>query len=276
MKTTIKNVLEVFDYNTEVKKAHCKKCAYAASHNLIGTDKDCAQRGQFHGTPKSMYSPFMTAFRMALGFDVYTKTSHNLITNVGHAAANGRMSNQGGYSPFVNIAIGTGTGAAAATDRALQIEIAANGGQRGAATATQVTTSVTNDTTQLVKTFTFTGSYAVTEEGIVDNTTAPTQTTTTQSRINTDTTVTVTSGTGIANNDYLQWETEIVQVTSGGGTGTLTISRGQLGTTAASHASGTTVNDITANAANLLARQQFSAINVVSGDSIQFTHKYQS
>src|SRR5579885_695120 len=75
--------------------------------------------------------------------------SHNLITNVGHAGANGRMSNQGSYSPFVNIAIGQGTGAAAATDMALQNEINANGGQRAAATATQVTTSVTNDTTQL-------------------------------------------------------------------------------------------------------------------------------
>lgn len=252
MKKFLHNVLEVFDHNTEIRL----------------WDKN--------GNPKSVYSPFMTGLRAMLGMDIYVRKTHNLITNVGHAAANGRMSNQGGYSPFVNIAIGLGTGAAAATDIALQNEISTLGGQRGAATATQVTTSVTNDTTQLVKTFTFTGSFAVTEEGIVDNTTAPTQTTTTQSRIAGDTTVTVTSGTGIANNDYLQWETEIVQVTSGGGTGTLTISRGQKGTTAASHASGTTLNDQTANAANLLARQQFSAINVVSGDSIQFTHKYQS
>lgn len=94
---------------------------------------------------------------------------NNTITNVGHAAANGRISNQGSYSPFVNLAIGTGTQATPATSTALATEITTNGGARGAATATQVTTSVTNDTTQLVKTWTFTGSFAITEEGIFDN-----------------------------------------------------------------------------------------------------------
>lgn len=125
----------------------------------------------------------------------------NLITNVGHAGSNGRMSNQGSYSPFVNIAIGTGTTAAAAADTALQTEITTGGGARGAATATQVTTSVTNDTTQLVKTFSFTAGFAVTEEGILDN------------------------------------------ASSGG---------------------------------SLLAHQVFSAVNVVSGDSLTITHKYQT
>jgi hypothetical protein len=105
------------------------------------------------------------------GAYTYTMMSHNLVTNAGHAAANGRMSNQGSYSPFVNIAIGTGTTAAAAADTALQTEITTGGGGRGAATATQVTTTVTNDTTQLVKTFTFTASFAVTEEGILDSAT---------------------------------------------------------------------------------------------------------
>lgn len=95
--------------------------------------------------------------------------SHNLITNVGHAAANARISGQGSYAAFANIAIGTGTVAAAATDTALGTEIATGGGARGAATASQVTTTVTNDTTQLVKTFTFTSAFAVTEEGIFDN-----------------------------------------------------------------------------------------------------------
>ena len=95
--------------------------------------------------------------------------SHNLITNVGHAAANGRMSNQGSYSTFVNIAIGTGTTTAAATDTQLGAEITTLGGSRGLATGiSQVSTSVTGDTTQLVKTFSFTGSLAITEEGIFD------------------------------------------------------------------------------------------------------------
>ncbi len=94
--------------------------------------------------------------------------NNNLITNVGHAAANARLSGQGSYSTFVNLAIGTGTTAAAAADTALQTEITTLGGARGAATASQVTTTVANDTTQLVKTWTFTGAFAVTEEGILD------------------------------------------------------------------------------------------------------------
>lgn len=98
--------------------------------------------------------------------------THNLITNVGHAAANARMSGQGSYSAFVNLAIGTGVTAANAADTALQTEITTLGGGRGAATATQVTTTVSNDTTQLVKTWTFSGTLAVTEEGILDNATS--------------------------------------------------------------------------------------------------------
>jgi len=81
-----------------------------------------------------------------------------------------------------------------------------------------------------------------------NGTTVTAATTTTQSRIATDTTVTVNTNT-IANNDFLMWESEIIQVTSGGGTGTLTISRGLRGTTAASHA--TTTNLVETNQTNL-------------------------
>jgi len=95
--------------------------------------------------------------------------THNLVTNVGHAAANARMSGQGSYSAFVNLAIGTGTTAAAVTDTALLTEITANGGARGAATPSQTLTTVANDTTLLVKTWTFTAAMAITEEGILDN-----------------------------------------------------------------------------------------------------------
>jgi len=219
----------------------------------------------------------LTRIPFVTGFYGPVLRTHNLITNVGHAAANGRMSNQGSYNPFVNLALGTGALAAGATDMALEIEATGNGSNRVAATASQVTTSVTNDTTQLVHTWNFTTSFAITEEGIFDGTTAPTQTTTTQSRIAGDTSVTVTSGTGFSNNDYLQWEQEIVQVTAGGGSGTFsTIVRAQKGTSAASHASGTTLNDITANANNLLAHQVFSVVNVANGDSLQVTHKYQT
>jgi hypothetical protein len=127
---------------------------------------------------------------------------HNTITNVGHAAANGRMSNQGSYSPFVNLAIGVGTQGSPSTSTALASESTTNGAQRGAATATQTTTSVTNDTTQLVKTWTFTGSFAITEEGIFDS--------------------------------------------------------------------------ASASSGSMLAYQSFSAINVISGDTLQVTHTYKT
>lgn len=117
--------------------------------------------------------------RVKLGFDIrgwrllgrwsLCVVRPNTITNVGHAAANGRMSNQGGYNPSTNLAIGTGTQGSPATATALSAEITTLGGARAAATASQVTTSVTNDTTQLVKTWTFTGSFAITEEGIFDS-----------------------------------------------------------------------------------------------------------
>lgn len=271
--------LQVREVTTELRKAHCVDCKTAVEKGIaLYSAADCPLRGKFHGTPTKLAAQgHFAALLRLLGFNpmVMVARTHNLITNVGHAAANGRMSNQGSYSPFVNLAIGLGTSSAVATDQALGQEITSGGGQRAAATATQVTTSVANDTTQLVHTWTFTTSFAVTEEGIFDSATGATVTTTTQSRISTDTTVTVASGTGITNNDYLQWEAEIVQVTSGGGTGTLTITRGQKGTTAASHASGVGLTDINTSA-NMLATQVFSAVNVNNGDSLQVTHKYQS
>jgi len=102
------------------------------------------------------------------GFYALVLRTHNLITNVGHAGANGRMSNQGSYSPFIWLALGIGTGGPTATDTTLVSEIVTNGGQRASATASQVLTSVANDTTQLVHTWTFSGAFAITEEGILD------------------------------------------------------------------------------------------------------------
>lgn len=123
----------------------------------------------------------------------------NLVTTVGKAAAADQL---GGTTtaPMTAIAIGIGATAAAAGDTTLGSEITTNGGQRGAASVTNATTTTTGDTERWIKTFSFTGSFAVTEEGILNNN------------------------------------------TSGG---------------------------------VLLARQVFSAINVISGDSLQITHNVQ-
>lgn len=90
----------------------------------------------------------------------------NLITTVGKAGIAG-LANGVVTDFFDYIAIGTGATAAAAGDTTLQTEITTNGGQRALATLSRVTTTTTNDTAQFVVTFTFTGSFAVTEAGVL-------------------------------------------------------------------------------------------------------------
>jgi len=70
--------------------------------------------------------------------------------------------------PVTAIALGIGTGGTTA----LNSEITTAGGARGAATVTNTTTDTTGDTEQWVKTFTFSGSFAITEEGLFDNNTS--------------------------------------------------------------------------------------------------------
>ena len=91
----------------------------------------------------------------------------NTITTLGHAMANGRISNQGSYGVCTVLALGIGTGGTTT----LNSEITTAGGARATAVATQVTTTNASDTTQLVYTWTFSGPFAITEEGIVDSTT---------------------------------------------------------------------------------------------------------
>ena len=64
-----------------------------------------------------------------------------------------------------------------------------------------------------------------------------------------DTTLTVTSGTGIANNDFILIDQEILKVTNVS-TNDLTVTRAQNGTTAATHADGATVFLIEGNASS--------------------------
>lgn len=99
---------------------------------------------------------------------VWEQKGANLITNAGAAGVASRINGSGGEAAFTYVAIGTGTNAAAVGDTTLQTEITTNGGQRASATASRVTTDVTNDTARLVVTFTFTGSFAVTESGVLN------------------------------------------------------------------------------------------------------------
>jgi len=77
-------------------------------------------------------------------------------------------------APQTAIAIGIGATAADHDDAALGSEITTYGGERGAATVSNQTTTVTGDTERWIKTFSFTAgaSFAVTEEGILSNNTS--------------------------------------------------------------------------------------------------------
>ncbi len=80
-----------------------------------------------------------------------------------------------------------------------------------------------------------------------------TTTTTLTSGINSSvTSIPVASGTNLVNGDYIGIDSEILKISSGGGTTTLTATRGQLGTTAASHSNGATVTRLIPFNANTL------------------------
>lgn len=111
-------------------------------------------------------SPFAVKVPYLFGNWSFAKINSNLITNVGFAGMASRLNGSGGEAAFTYIAIGTGTTAANVADTLLQTEITTNGGQRALATLSRSTTNVTNDTANDVVTFTFTGSFAVTESGV--------------------------------------------------------------------------------------------------------------
>ena len=100
------------------------------------------------------------------GIEIDRRVIHNIICNVGIAKIAGLVdgSATGGFG---YMATGTGTVAAAATDTALGAEV-----MRVASTNTLVTKNVTNDTAQFVGVFDYTATYAITEAGVFDASTA--------------------------------------------------------------------------------------------------------
>jgi hypothetical protein len=91
----------------------------------------------------------------------------NVITNTGIAEVAGLI-NEVTSGGFTYIAIGTGVTGELVTDSTLESEISSGGGSRASATPSRITTAVTNDTAQLLHTFSFTSGFAVTESGIFD------------------------------------------------------------------------------------------------------------
>lgn len=89
----------------------------------------------------------------------------NVFTNAGKAQA-ALLYGDSAAVPFTFLAVGTSSTAASATDTTLVAEITTNGLERAAGTVSRVTTTTTNDTFQITKTWTATGTVAVEEVGV--------------------------------------------------------------------------------------------------------------
>lgn len=115
---------------------------------------------------KGILSPHFVKIPFLLGRWSENVVRANLVTNAGKAAAAGLLT--GDVTDFFDyIAVGTGTTAAAVTDTTLETESATAGLTRAASTNSRVTTDVTNDTAQFLKSFSVTGTVAVTESGVL-------------------------------------------------------------------------------------------------------------
>ncbi len=124
------------------------------------------------GSPTKGLIASLALYGLRIPFITGFWTSHmniaNLVTDAGKAGVASRINGSGGEAAFTYIAIGTGGVAPAAGDTALGAEITTGGGARANSTASRVTTDVTNDTAQLVNTFSLTASFAVTESGVLN------------------------------------------------------------------------------------------------------------
>lgn len=125
-----------------------------------------------NGVVRSGVLNYLAAYGLRIPFVtgrwVDSRQIHNLITDAGKAGVASRVNGSGGEAAFTYIAVGTGTTAANAADTTLETEITDSGLARASATASLVTVDVTNDGARLVKTFSVTGTKAVTESGVLN------------------------------------------------------------------------------------------------------------
>lgn len=117
---------------------------------------------------KNIITPHAPKIPGLFGFWSTQMSVSNLITNAGRALISGLINGSGTPAAATYIAVGTGTNAANASDTTLQTETSGSGLTRAAATVSLVTTTVTNDTAQMLKSFTVTGTVAVTESGVLN------------------------------------------------------------------------------------------------------------
>lgn len=167
----VKGIVERRLFDTKGLIAAKQAMQAGASEEEVKILLDRAAKPMFanNGLWKLLYKLLNVDVKIPFVTGYWTKRAirHNTITNVGLKIVADQV---GGTTtaPVTAIAIGEGTPSATA----LGSEISTNGGARGAATVTNETTSVTGDTEQWIKTFNFTGTFAVTEEGLFDNNTS--------------------------------------------------------------------------------------------------------
>ena len=92
-------------------------------------------------------------------------TVYNSIMNAGFAQL-ALLAGDASAVPFTYLALGTSSTAVSASQTALQGEITTNNLGRASATVSRVTTTQTNDTLQLYKVFTASGSSTIEEVGV--------------------------------------------------------------------------------------------------------------
>lgn len=147
----IKPIWQDFTVGKYLLKFFRKKCAGSNESGILS-----------HLALYGLRIPFIT------GYWAQFRVEKNLVPSVGKAGIASRIGGSGSEAAATYIAVGTGATAPAAGDTALQTEITDSGLARAAATMSRVTTTVANDTSQADKTFSVTGTKAVTEAGLLN------------------------------------------------------------------------------------------------------------
>lgn len=148
---------------------------------------------------------------------------------------------------------------------------------RVAGTSSIATTTTTNDSYQVVGTITSLSTQTIAEVFLSDSATKPFATTWATAPTGTaGTTGTLSASYTPANNTYIQCRTEVMQVTAGTGTTSVTITRGQNGSSAVSQSNADAVTTgnppgtATANS-TLYVHASFTGLALNTGDSLQST-----
>lgn len=133
-----------------------------------GRPKKLFQQSWFYGLLLKMgiVSPLTLKIPFLFGSWKRAINIRNTTTKTGFAEVANLMGNVASPAYFTYIAVGTGTTGATSDNTTLEAEISDSGLARASATVSRVTTTNTNDTLQLVKSFSVSGTKAVTESGV--------------------------------------------------------------------------------------------------------------